>query len=89
MPTTYTIEIKDNFFDPEEKSVQVGDTVEWVHKGDHTHNVISEDGEEFKSDDLPSGSPPFTHTFTKAGDFPYVCTFHLPDMAGKIIVTAR
>lgn len=79
-PREVAVSIGDLFFEPDEVSVEVGDTVTWTHDGDLTHNVTSRDGS-FASDNLASGET-FTHTFTEAGDFAYRCTLH-----GQMIAT--
>lgn len=75
-----TVSIGDFFFDPDELSVAVGDTVTWTHDGDITHNVTARDGS-FASDNLASGET-FAHTFAAAGSFEYRCTLH-----GQMIAT--
>ncbi len=79
-PSEVTVSIGDYFFEPDEVSVEVGDTVTWTHDGDITHNVTSRDGS-FTSDNLVSGET-FTHTFAEAGSFSYRCTLH-----GQMIAT--
>lgn len=68
------VSIGDFFFEPDELSVQAGDTVTWTHDGDITHNVTARDGS-FVSENLASGER-FDHTFTEAGSFEYRCTLH-------------
>jgi plastocyanin len=45
--------------------------------------VVSDTGE-FKSPVLANGEN-FTHTFTEAGEYPYICGLN-PSMTGKVIV---
>ncbi len=75
-----TVSIGDYFFEPDEVSLAVGDTVTWSHDGDLTHNVTATDGS-FASDNLATGQT-FTHTFAEAGSFEYRCTLH-----GQMIAT--
>lgn len=74
-------------FEPKVVTVAAGTTVEWVNQGGR-HTVEADDGS-FKSDTLADGAK-FEHTFTKAGTYPYHCTFHGEkggkDMAGKVVV---
>jgi plastocyanin len=68
------------FFDPENVTIQPGDTVEWNWGGDHGHSVTS--GSNGTSDGLfNSGTQttPFTFSFTfpNAGTFPYFCLPHV------------
>jgi plastocyanin len=61
--------------------VKKGDVVEWKNDDLIPHTATSP---EFDSGALKSGQS-WRHTFTKAGDFPYICTFH-PQMKGVVIV---
>ncbi|MEZ4553925.1 MAG: plastocyanin/azurin family copper-binding protein [Dehalococcoidia bacterium] len=63
--------------------VAVGSTVTWVNEDRIAHNVIAKDGA-FKSGTMDEGDT-FSHEFTTAGRFEYVCTFH-PGMDGVIQV---
>jgi plastocyanin len=74
----------DNFvFGPETITVPVGATVTWTNKDDIPHTAVSTDGV-FKSKVMDTDEK-FSHTFDKAGTYPYYCTIH-PKMAGKIVV---
>lgn len=82
-----TVKISNFQFTPKEVTVAAGTTVEWVDEvGRHT--VEADDGS-FKSETLADGAK-FSHTFTKAGKYPYHCSFHGDkggkDMAGTVIV---
>jgi plastocyanin len=82
-----TIKITNFQFTPKTVTVAVGVTVEWDNEAGR-HMVEADDGS-FKSDVLKAGDK-FSHTFAKAGKYPYHCTFHGDkggkDMAGTIIV---
>lgn len=84
---TVTVKISNFDFTPKTVTVAAGTTVEWVNSGGR-HTVEADDGS-FKSDTLASGAK-FSHTFTKAGKYPYHCSFHGDkggkDMAGTVIV---
>jgi plastocyanin len=74
----------DNFvFGPQTITVPVGATVTWTNKDDIPHTSVSTDGV-FKSKVLDTDEK-FSHTFTKAGTYPYYCTIH-PKMTGKVVV---
>ena len=75
-----TVRVDDNFFEPEEIEVSVGDTVTWEFVGATLHNVV---GDGFKSDNKKDGT--FEHTFNSAGTYDYVCTLH-PGMKGTVEV---
>ena len=84
---TVTVKVSSFQFTPKTVTVAVGTTVEWVNTGGR-HTVEADDGS-FKSETLADGAK-FSHTFTKAGKYPYHCTFHGDkggkDMAGTVIV---
>jgi len=68
-------------FSPTILEVKKGDIVEWKNDDLVPHTATSP---EFDSGALKSGQS-WRHTFTKAGNFPYKCTFH-PQMKGVVIV---
>lgn len=74
------ITVDDNFFDPEDLTVEVGTEVVWVWQGRIGHDVV---GDGFRSSVLVEGE--FTHTFDEPGTYPYVCTLH-PGMEGTVYV---
>jgi plastocyanin len=84
---TVTVKVSSFQFTPKVVTVAVGSTVEWVNSGGR-HTVEADDGS-FKSDTLADGAK-FSHTFAKAGKYPYHCSFHGEkggkDMAGTVIV---
>jgi plastocyanin len=86
-PATVTVKVSSFQFTPKTVTVAVGGTVEWVNEGGR-HTVEADDGS-FKSETLADGAK-FSHTFTKAGTYPYHCSFHGDkggkDMAGKVVV---
>jgi plastocyanin len=84
------ITITNSKFTPKKLTVTEGTTVTWVNK-EGTHNVRS-DTDAFISKNLSAGQS-FSHQFTKAGTYPYYCTFHGDhggvNMAGTIIVKKK
>lgn len=76
--------IERNLFVPDSLSIKVGETVTWVNMESYGHDVKSDDGT-FVSPKLATGEK-FSHTFTKAGTYTYICAIH-PFMHGTIIVT--
>ena len=84
-PSAANAEVKiDNFsFGPQTLTVPVGTTVTWTNRDDIPHTVVSTDGV-FKSR-VQDTDEKFSHTFTKAGTYPYFCSVH-PKMTGKIVV---
>ncbi len=83
---TVQVTVQDFDFDPSVVNIQVGDTVIWTNVSGF-HNVESEDGTTF-SNALASAPWTFSHTFTAAGTFPYVCVVHASFMTGTINVAS-
>lgn len=80
---TATVHITGFSFKPGALTVHPGDTVVFQNDDDVTHNVS---GDEFKSPDIDAGKS-WSYTFSKAGTYAYVCTYH-PGMNGTITVSA-
>jgi plastocyanin len=79
------VTIKNFKFSPGSSSVHVGDTITWANKDIAPHTATASDGS-FDTGTInknKSGS----HTFTKAGSFPYICSIH-PSMKGTVTVLA-
>ena len=77
----------DNFYSPDEITVAVGATVTWqITQGDANHDVVAADGS-FRSNSPMGRGDLFSYTFTKAGEFAYMCSFHIAEhMVGKVLV---
>lgn len=94
IPACGTIEVVDNAYSPKICTAKVGQTVQWVWKGQMDHDVVSgtKSGNTCTKDTkFPSSALQITgtysHTFTAAGDYPYFCTPHCAvDMVGTIRV---
>jgi plastocyanin len=84
---TVKVSIGDNFFAPDEVTVAVGSTVTWqIDAGENPHDIAATDGS-FRSNSPMNRGDIFSYTFTKAGEYAYVCSFHIPEgMRGKVIV---
>jgi plastocyanin len=69
------VSLGDNFFKPTKLTVAAGTTVTFTWTGSNTHNVkVTSGPQKFKSSNQSSGT--YTFTFTKAGTYKIVCTFH-------------
>jgi plastocyanin len=77
-----TVHMSDFAFHPQSLSVHTGDTVIFQNDDDVTHNVSTD---AFKSPDIEGGKS-WKYTFSKAGTYAYVCTYH-PGMKGTITVS--
>jgi plastocyanin len=69
-----TIDIKNFSFMPMSTTVAVGTKVTWKFEDSAAHTVKADDGS-FTSPALSNGQT-FTHVFTKAGTFSYICGIH-------------
>jgi plastocyanin len=90
----------DNFFRPEQLTIQVGDEVLWENNGRNEHNILSVESadEGFEADgawgiDVEGFQPGavFSHVFTEPGNYRYYCTVHGSaevGMVGTITVEA-
>ena len=76
-----TVSMRDMKFSPQTLNIKKGTVVEWKNYDLVPHTATSAS---FDSGSLGNGKS-WRHTFTKAGRFPYVCTFHSP-MTGVIVV---
>ena len=86
--------MKDNFFEPTEIRLAVGEAVTIAAKNDgvaiHNMHVLSAatEGKDFTSAPLvnPGETSEFTVQFSQPGTYKFQCDFHLPGMVGEIIV---
>jgi plastocyanin len=72
-------------FSPMTVTVKVGGTVTWLQVDSVGHSVQSDDGAWATSAVLMPGQT-FSHTFTRAGTYNYICGVH-PYMKGTVSVT--
>ena len=76
-----TVSMVDYAFSPATVTVNPGDTVTWINSGEEDHDAV---GSGFSTGTVsPGGSG--AATFSSAGSFAYVCSFH-PDMKGTVVV---
>ena len=71
-------------FAPSSMTVNTGSTVTWTNRDEEPHTVVANDGS-FRSPGMGTGAT-FSHTFSTAGTFDYVCSIH-PMMHGTVVVT--
>lgn len=81
-----TVHMKNMLFVPSEASIARGETVTFVNDDDVPHTVTAED-KSFDSGNIAAHAT-WKHTFTKDGTQSYVCVYHLPNMKGRLTVTA-
>jgi plastocyanin len=82
---TVDIDMKNIRFAPESQTVAVGQKVVWTNQDTVDHNVVAEDGADFKSENFGKGGT-YSFTPTEAGTIKYTCTLH-PGMDGTLTVT--
>jgi plastocyanin len=79
------VTIKNFKFSPGTSSVHVGDTITWTNQDVAPHTATAKDGS-FDTGTITRGKSG-SHTFTKKGTFPYICSIH-PSMHGTVTVLA-
>jgi Icc protein len=79
------VDIKDFRFVPQDLTVAVGTAVTWTNHDNEAHTIMSDDKTFTTAPQLVESGGQFSHTFDKAGVFPYHCTIH-PFMHGRITV---
>jgi plastocyanin len=79
-----TVKIVDFKYVPDNLKIAVGQTVQFINQDEGIHTVTAKDNT-FDSKSLDEKQT-WTYTFTKAGNFPYLCSLH-PYMKGTISVT--
>lgn len=89
-PTVEVIEMHDNYFEPDDLTIQPETTVRWEWVGSNMHNVVplsqpDESDWEGQPDLQSSGS--HEYTFTVEGTYEYDCEPH-PGMDGVLEVTS-
>jgi plastocyanin len=86
LPTSITIVMKDNFFEPRTVTIPVGKEVEIQldNQGVNIHNLVADS---FTSPILEGGAKgEMKVKFDKVGDVKFICAFHQPDMTGTFTV---
>jgi plastocyanin len=77
------VTVADFSFSPDQKTVNVGQTVTWTNEGQTEHTVK---GLGFFSTKALGHGASFSHKFRRAGRFPYLCTLHPGQMRGTVVV---
>lgn len=83
------VAMRDDFFQPEEVTIERGTTLIWANQGQNVHSARPDDGTSWNDEDVaPNGT--FSVRFDEAGEYPYHCRYHGAaggvDMAGTVIV---
>ena len=80
----YSVEIENYRYSPNQLTLNLGETVQWINLDSSKHTVTSYGDGPLNSVILRQGET-YSYTFNSLGEFPYYCTLH-PYMEGKIIV---
>jgi plastocyanin len=80
-----TVHMTNFAFDPDKLTIHPGDKVVFVNDDDVAHTVTAKD-RSFDSQSI-DGHAKWSHVFTDAGTYTYVCAYH-PGMSGTIVVVA-
>ena len=85
----YDISITDDMkFNPEDLTINVGDTVTWTNNDGMGHTATSTDGPaSFDSGNIASGGT-WSFTFTEVGTYEYKCDYHSSMTATITVVQA-
>lgn len=81
--TSNSVSIGSSRFSPSSITIKVGATVTWTNNDNTVHTVTADDGG-FDSGDMDYYKT-YSHTFSKAGTFPYHCVHH-ESMKGSVVV---
>jgi plastocyanin len=82
--TTPDVSIVDFGFSPKQTTIKPGQTVTWTNDGQVDHTVK---GKGFFTTRALGHGQKFSHRFTSAGSFKYLCTLHPSLMAGTVVVS--
>ena len=72
-------------FSPRTLTITAGDTVTWTNRDQAPHDVKTTSGPASIHSPMLSKGGTWSHTFTTAGTYGYVCTVH-PDMTAQLAV---
>lgn len=72
-------------YDPEELTVNVGESVVWVNEDDVVHTATADDGS-WDTGDIDADNQSEPIVFDTAGEYDYSCTYHGMTMSGTITV---
>jgi plastocyanin len=84
-PAAMNVDITKFMFGPKDITVAPGTTVRWVNHDEVPHTVASQDKSKPFASKAMDTDDKYEFTFTKEGDFGYICTVH-PFMTGVVHV---
>jgi len=78
------VHIKNFAFSPSPLTIKTGTTVHFINDDPVAHTVTATDSKAFDSGNMDQNAK-WSYTFTKAGTYTYLCTYHTY-MKGTVIV---
>jgi plastocyanin len=89
VPQNHAVEVRNNFFDPSELTINLGDTVTFIWKeGFHTTTSIATSGADAWDAPMDNSNMEYKLVLHSAGEHSYKCSFHA-GMNGVINVMAE
>ncbi|MFJ1973833.1 plastocyanin/azurin family copper-binding protein [Streptomyces sp. NPDC087903] len=85
--TSHQVVMSGYAFAPRALTITSGDTVTWVNQDTAPHDVKTTSGPESIHSPMLDKGGTWSHTFTVAGSYGYVCTVH-PGMTAQLVVRA-
>lgn len=82
---TKNVEISDFAFNPQEITINKGDSIMWTNKDTASHTIVSDTGSEINSPYALTNGQTYVHTFNTVGTYDYHCSIHA-SMKGRVIV---
>lgn len=76
------VKVRDDVFKRKKTTINKGDRVKWVNRGDNTHTTTSKNG---LWDATLAPGESFKRKFKQKGTFRYTCTIH-DGMKGRVVV---
>ncbi len=75
---TKTVDVGDDFFDPESLTIKEDTTIKFKWVGDDEHNVFKQSGpgKYFESDNTDETGFVYSHKFKKSGNYMLGCILH-------------
>jgi PKD repeat protein len=74
LAVTHDVSVRDNFFSPNDLTIEVGDTVRWTNAAGGARHDVTEDGGSWSS--VTATSFTFERTFNTVEEVRYYCTVH-------------
>lgn len=85
---THTVVIKQYAYTPAALTVAQGDTVTWTNADQASHDITLTHGPAALHSPMLATGQSWSHTFTVAGSYSYLCSVH-PDMVASVMVLPR